>query len=134
MCEEIHSIPPLFKVAVSAGTTVCSPTFTILEWPDASPPQLDGGGAVRCAYWDGNECTVGANDGGPEPCQYALPGIGERTPVTLGPFVVKVTEPGFTPVVVSNVFAGLGGCVNKPASSEAVTLAPLAGDAAADGS
>jgi hypothetical protein len=49
-----------------------------------------------------------------------------------GPYSVEISEPGFAPVVVSNVRSGEGGCVATiPASQVVVTLVPLR-DAAAD--
>jgi hypothetical protein len=123
-CGAISEIPPLFTILTATGSTECNPTFQIVAAPEASIP--DGGGAVRCP---GFGCPV-PPPGGDEACNYVLTSLDEFAPS--GPYSVEISEPGFEPVVVSNVKSGVGGCVPTiPASQVVVTLVPMR-DAAAD--
>jgi|SRR5580692_9105712 hypothetical protein len=125
-CGAITGIPPLFTILTATGSTECSPTFRILGGPEASVPDGGGAGPVRCP---GVGCPVLAVEGGDAGCSYVLTGFEEYPS---GSYSVEISEPGFVPVVVSNVNAGRGGCVpTVPASQSLVTLVPLR-DAAAD--
>ena len=133
-CDAIEVLPPSFTVLTSPSAG-CDPTFTVIDSPDASPAPADGGGVAIPSRTYPESCpgAVGcppATGDGAATCQFILEGLVSGSP---GPFTIQVSQPGFAPVVVSDVETGVTGCVpTVPASQIQVTLLGLAQDAGAD--
>ncbi len=133
-CDAIEVLPPSFTVLTSPSAG-CDPTFTVVDSADASPAPADGGGVATPSRTYPEECpgVVGCppvTGDGAATCQFVLEGLVSGSP---GPFTIQVSQPGFAPVVVSDVETGVAGCVpTVPASQIQVTLLGLAQDAGAD--
>lgn len=135
-CGAIEVLPPSFTILTSLMSAGCNPTFTVVDSP-ASAALADGGADTpsrtypeQCPGLVGCPPTTG--DGGPT-CQFVLEGLIFGSP---GPFTIQVSQPGFAPVVVSDVETGVTGCVPTVSASQIqvtlLALAPLAQDAGAD--
>ena len=122
-CGAIEEIPPLVYVNGTGGT--CDAAFQVLDIPDGSSLVAN---ALLCP----EGADAGANFGGCPPpdagtgeCAYILMGLGGL----VGSFTVQVSAPGYTPVTITHVTGGAGGCVayTAPSTSNVTLVADDAG-------
>jgi hypothetical protein len=119
-CDLVSFLPPVIRVGTENHGPQCDPTFTRVD-ADSSASKVE---ATRCGEGvdegEGAGCPAGATR---ESCTFALFGL-EEVSLEGGHATVRVSEPGFEPVVVHGVTSGLGGCTSRPtgASFNQVTL------------